>query len=213
VLELSNGYLRSLDLRGVARKHMLDLAEFAGSSAHLCVRDRLDMVVIEAVRPPSALILSRLDLGGRLDLGSSAVGRAYLGAMPEAERAVLLDGIRIASGNRWPALRAGIHRSLDDIARHGFCVSIGEWHPDINAAAVALISPTDECYAITCGGLAHILTSQRLAEDIGPRLVACAEAIASECGGHIRIPNPEQSVVIANVRAALGTVEGKEAVE
>jgi DNA-binding IclR family transcriptional regulator len=183
VLDLSKGYLRSFDLRTVARTYMLELAEFAGASVHLCVRDRFDMVVIETVRPTSELILSRLGVGGRLDLGSSAAGRAYLSATPEPDRGALLNGLGIATGNQWPAVNGGINQALEETAKHGFCTSVGEWHSEISAAAVALISPTEDCYVITCGGLAHILTRERLVDCIGPRLVACAEKIAHETGG------------------------------
>lgn len=191
VLDLSNGYLRSFDLRTVARRHMLELAEFAGLSTHLCVRDGQDMVVIETVRPTSALILSRLGLGGRLDLGTSAAGRAYLSALPEPERAALLEGIRMTTGStRWPTVSQGITRCLEEIAEFGFCEVVSEWHPDISAAGVALISPTEERYAITCGGLAHLLTRDHLLNRVGPKMVECAEKIAQESGGRATRPMP-----------------------
>jgi DNA-binding IclR family transcriptional regulator len=194
ILDLSNGYLRSFDLRGVARKHLLELAEFAGASSHLCVRDRFDMVVIETVRPTSALVLSRLGVGGRLDLGSSAAGRAYLSAIPDPERTALLDALRMATGTRWPTVSNGINRSLEEMAKYGFCSAVGEWHPDISAAGVAVISPTEECYAITCGGLAHILTREQLVKHIGPKMVVCAEKIAKETGGRIVTPSLGQAI-------------------
>ena len=78
VLELSNGFLRNFDIRARARPFLIELAELTGLSVHLAVRDRLEMVVIDAIRPRSAVLVSRLEVGGRIDLCRTAVGRAYL---------------------------------------------------------------------------------------------------------------------------------------
>ena len=59
VLELSNGFLRNFDIRTRARPFLLELAERTSLSVHLAVRDRLDMVVIDAIKPRSAVLVSR----------------------------------------------------------------------------------------------------------------------------------------------------------
>ena len=74
VLELSNGFLRNFDIRARARPFLIELADRTTLSVHLAVRDRLDMVVIDTIRPRSAVLVSRLEVGSRIaDAGFRAV--------------------------------------------------------------------------------------------------------------------------------------------
>jgi IclR family transcriptional regulator, positive regulator for flagellar biogenesis len=99
VLELSNGFLRNFDIRARARPFLIELAERTSLSVHLGARDRLDMVVIDAIRPRSAILVSRLEVGSRMDLTRTAVGRAYLAVLGEPERAATTGRI---STRAWP---------------------------------------------------------------------------------------------------------------
>src|SRR5579862_5984474 len=110
VLELSNGFLRNFDIRARARPFLIRLAERTGLSVHLAVRDRLEMVVIDAIRPRSAVLVSRLEVGGRMDLSRTAVGRAYLAVLSEADRGALIGSLQTASGDDWPAIAGGLQR-------------------------------------------------------------------------------------------------------
>ena len=114
VLELSNGFLRNFDIRARARPFLIRLAERTGLSVHLAVRDRLEMVVIDAIRPRSAVLVSRLEVGGRMDLCRTAVGRAYLAVLSEPDRRALIGSLQTASGDDWPAIAGGLQRGLDD---------------------------------------------------------------------------------------------------
>jgi len=80
---------------------LAELAEASGANVHLGVRDGLDVVLIDTLRPRSALILSRMDVGSRMQIATSAAGRAYLCALDAGPQAALLADIRRASGKRW----------------------------------------------------------------------------------------------------------------
>src|SRR6202012_814117 len=101
VLDLSNGLLRNFDIRARARPFLIELAERTSLSVHLAVRDRLDMVVIDAIKPRSAVLVSRLEVGSRMDLSRTAVGRAYLAALADTDRQNLLMGLQAAAGDEW----------------------------------------------------------------------------------------------------------------
>lgn len=120
VLELSNRFLLNFDIRTRARPFLTALADRTTLSVHLAVRDRLDMVVIEMIRPRSAMSVSRLEVGTRMDLGRTAVGRAYLASLHQADRDGLLENMRIASGDDWPSIISGLRTGLDDAIRQGF---------------------------------------------------------------------------------------------
>jgi IclR family transcriptional regulator, positive regulator for flagellar biogenesis len=188
VLELSNGFLRNFDIRARARPLLIALAEHTGMSVHLAVRDRLDMVVIDSIRPRSAVLVSRLEVGGRMDLSRTAVGRAYLAVLPEAERNALIGSLQTASGDDWPAIARGLQLGLDYARQHGFAISIGEWHHGLNAVAAGFVGPSEERYSVNCGGAAHQCPQETLVGDVAPALMECVASIAREIGGEAIAP-------------------------
>lgn len=183
VLELSNGFLRNFDIRARARPFLIELAERTSLSVHLGARDRLDMVVIEAIRPRSAILVSRLEVGSRMDLTRTAVGRAYLAVLGESERAALMAGLQAASGDDWPHIHARLAASLEETRKLGFAIATGEWYADLNAIAAGFVGPSGERYAINCGGAAHLCPREWLIEHAAPALNACVERIVHEIGG------------------------------
>lgn len=183
VLEFSSAYLARLDLAGLARPHLLKLAESSGAGVLMAARDRLEMVVLESVRPRSAVVVARVDVGGRLSLISSALGRAYLAACAPDEREALLANVRMTWPDEWRRAEAGCRASLEQAQAHGYCLSLGEWHPELNTAASAFVAPTGDIYAIACGGSPITQTRERLLNHIAPALRRCVQAIATEAGG------------------------------
>lgn len=182
LLQLGNAYLRGYDFRGQARLHLAELAEAAGANVHLGVRDGLDVLLIDTLHPRSALITSRMDVGSRMAIATSAAGRAYLSALPLAERRVLLEEVRAASGDAWPQVQERLAAAQDDHDRLGYCCSFGEWHPDIHALGFALRGPRGELYAVSVGGPAYKLPRELMLEKIAPRLVQVQRAIEREIG-------------------------------
>lgn len=185
VVSLARVFLAGLDVRAVARPHMQALAESVGGSVYLAVRDGLEMVLIEANRPRSTMLAARLDVGSRVPMANSALGRAYLGAVDEAERKALVESLRLARGSDWGALEGGLMRALADCRQHGWCISAGEFHHEINSVSVALVGPTGEVMALNCGSAAFVFTEEHLRREIAPKLVEMAKTLAREIGGHV----------------------------
>lgn len=185
VLTPARAFLAGLDIRAVARPHMQALAEQFGGSVYLAVRDGLEMVLIEACRARSSMLAARLDVGSRAPMANSALGRAYLGAAEPAEAQVLIESQRLARGSDWPALQPGLTRALDDMRRFGYCVSVGEFHREINSASVPVIGPDGEVMALNCGGSAYVFTEDKLRRELAPQLLALARTIADEIGGSV----------------------------
>ncbi len=181
-LDLGNAFLRHFDLRTAIRPWLKELAEFAGAAVHLAVRDRFDMVLIDTVRPDSGMIFSRLDVGARLNICTSAIGRAYLFRLPESERNALLQSARIAAADEWARISHGVDQALEEAKTTGVCLSLGEWHPLVNSVAVAFQGPGGRHYAFNCGGPAFVLDRSKLIDHIAPRMLECLQAIESEFG-------------------------------
>lgn len=181
-LHLGNAYLRSFDFRQQARLHLAGLAEAAGANVHLGVRDGLDILLIDTLRPQSALILSRMDVGSRMSIATSAAGRAYLAALPPEQRTALLAEIQTASGSAWPTVQQRLAAALAEYAQAGYCSSFGEWHPDIHALGFVMHGPQGELYAASVGGPAYMLSREILLNNVGPKLLEVQRAIEHEAG-------------------------------
>jgi DNA-binding IclR family transcriptional regulator len=179
VLELSNGFLRNFDIRARARPFLIELAERTALSVHLAVRDRLDMVVIDAIRPRSASSMRK----GRMDLSRTAVGRAYLSALAESEREKLLIGLQAAEGDDWGYISNRLTSALQETAEQGFAIATGEWYDGLNAIATGFTGPSGERYAVNCGGSADQCPRDWLISRAAPALLECISKIVLEIGG------------------------------
>jgi IclR family transcriptional regulator, positive regulator for flagellar biogenesis len=183
VLELSNGFLRNFDIRARARPFLIELAERTALSVHLAVRDRLDMVVIDAIRPRSAVLVSRLEIGSRMNLSRTAVGRAYLSALAEPDREKLLIGLQTAEGDDWGHVGSRLTSALRETAEQGFAIATGEWYNGLNAIASGFVGPSGERYAVNCGGSADQCPRDWLISRAAPALLECIGKIVLEIGG------------------------------
>jgi DNA-binding IclR family transcriptional regulator len=182
VLALGYRMLSTMDLRQMARPLMAELAEYAQASVSLGARDRLSMVYIETCRS-SANVTLRLDVGARIPMATTAMGKALLCVLPENERNYLLDHVRQRDEQNWPLVKAGVEQAFKDYQDHGFCTSAGEWQGDVHAVGVPVLGVDGEqVMSFNCGGPAFLLSRERLEEDLGPRLVQLVRRIDTNLG-------------------------------
>lgn len=170
VMSFGYGMLSNLSIRAVAHPLMEQLANHANAAVAMAARDRLQMVYLDVVHGQGNLTMRR-QVGTHLPLHLSAAGRACLAGLPENECDFLLDRIRTRHPEDWPKLRKGLEKAFRDYADYGYCLSIGEWHRDVNAVAVPMTHAQHGLLAFNCGGPSFQLSREKLEEDIGPRLV------------------------------------------
>ncbi|WDD93557.1 IclR family transcriptional regulator [Burkholderia sp. FERM BP-3421] len=185
VLELSNGFLRNFDIRARSRPFLAELAERTSLSVHLAVRDRLDMVAIDVIRPRSAVLVTRLEIGSRMEIARTAVGRAYLAALEPDERRGLIGALQAAAGDDWPHVVARLTPALEEASRDGYALALGEWREGLNAIAAGFVGPSGQRYAVNCGGAAHQCPPEWLLSTAVPALRACITQITREIGGSL----------------------------
>jgi DNA-binding IclR family transcriptional regulator len=176
-LALGSAMLSRLDVRQVARPLMQELAAFSGASVSLGARDGLWMIYVEHCRGPSALTLS-MDVGARIPLATSAIGRACLAALADDERREVMAQVQAHDALAWPKLRAGIERAVKDHAKLGVTCSFGDWQKDVHGIARAVhpgggLPPM----AISCGGAASSLSKEFLLAEVAPRLIDLTERV------------------------------------
>lgn len=183
VLSLGYAVLANIGLRQVARPLMQELADQVNASVSLGSRDRLNMVYVEHCRALGTVTL-RLDLGSRIPIATTAMGRALLAALPEGERDYLMHHIAKREGGNWSRVRAGIERAIDEYKTKGFVTSAGDWQADVHAVGVPFIPPDDSgIVAFNCGGPSFLFDRKRLAGDLGPRLVNLVRNVESQLSG------------------------------
>jgi DNA-binding IclR family transcriptional regulator len=178
VLALGSTMLARLDMRALARPLMQELADHSQAMVSLGMRDRLSMIYVENCRSESALTLS-LDVGSRIPLATTAMGRAYLAGCSDTERADLLERVRERDPASWPQVKAGIDQALEQYRTLGCCTSFGEWQKDVNAVAIALRPATGRrsVMAINCGGPVFNLSPDFLLQEVRPLMLALGEQL------------------------------------
>jgi len=188
-MALGYAALANLGIRHVSDPYRDKLMRDTGGAVAIGARDRLSMIYFGQSRSELTVGVL-LDVGSRVPIATTAMGRAYLWALADDERAQLLRDIRENAGSRWPKIRDGIDRAGEMIARHGFAISAGEWHDDIHAAGVALqLNDGTGPYAFNCGAPAFKFSEDRLINDIGPRLVAMVRNIEKAMTGRPAMSN------------------------
>jgi DNA-binding IclR family transcriptional regulator len=182
-MALGYAALANLGVRHLSEPYREEVMRATGGAVAIGGRDRLSMIYFGQSRNGLALGV-QLDVGSRVPIATTAMGRAYIWAMPVDDRAALLRELRDHYGSRWPKIRDGIERSGDTVAKHGFAISAGEWQDDVHAVGVALkLNDGTGPYAFNCGAPAFRFTEDRLRSDIGPRLVAMVRNIEAALGG------------------------------
>lgn len=181
-LALGTAMLARLDVRQVAHPMMQELAESTRGSVALGSRDRLSMIYIDIARSSSALTVA-LDVGSRIPVATTAMGRAYLAVAPEREREDLMDRVRELDEIAWPGIRSGIEQALRDYRDLGCVTSFGDWQKDVNSIGVAF-NPGGgrQPMGLNCGGPSFTLSRDFLLEVARPKLISIARQLESALG-------------------------------
>jgi DNA-binding IclR family transcriptional regulator len=129
------------------------------------------------------VLVSRLEVGSRMSLTRTAVGRAYLAALAEPERDRLLVGLQTAEGDEWGYIGSRVVGAIQDTLERGFAIATGEWYNGLNAIALGFVGPSGERYAVNCGGSADQCPRDWLISSAAPALLECIDKIVLEIGG------------------------------
>ncbi|MBY0612369.1 MAG: IclR family transcriptional regulator [Beijerinckiaceae bacterium] len=184
VLALGYTCLGSMGIRDVARPMMQKLANETGIPVALGTRDRLTMVYIEVCVGDSPFNLA-LEPGSHIKLATSAMGRAYLAALPPDEYALIAEQLAKHEGKEWPRLQRGIEKAVLDYKLSGFVTSATEWKPEVNSVGAPIpLGHGRADYSLNCGGPVFLVPERRLYDDLGPKLAMLAREIGRTMERH-----------------------------
>lgn len=182
LIALSSSVLAGLNVRHLAKPGMMELARFSNASVGLAVRDKLSMRYVECCQGSAAISLN-VDIGSRLSIATSAMGRAYLAVCEANERTEILEDFEALDEIAWPRLHDSIDVALNDHATIGCCCSFGDWERSVSAIAVGF-NPGGglPAMAINCGAASVITSSEFLLDEVRPRLVELARSLEGVMG-------------------------------
>lgn len=179
VLSLAHPLLANIAVRQVARLPMKELADHAQGWVSLGIRDRLNMVYIETARSARAQSV-KPDIGQTFPIVVSAMGRAYLAALPARERDELINQLQVKTPELWAAYADRVAQGLLDYIERGFCVGRGDYDPNTHTVAVPLRRPgSSQVLVFNCALRVADLAPGALEIDLGPRLAQMVRAIES----------------------------------
>jgi DNA-binding IclR family transcriptional regulator len=171
ILSLGYPLLSGLRVRHVAHDHMAELAKIGGCTVALAARDHISMVFVDEYCGNSSTTL-RVDVGARIEIARSAIGRAYLAGLGLERRNALFEELESHYGSEWKELKHRIDLCIQQVDERGFCIVDREWRNDTRTVAAPLVSQDGlTVMAMSCGGPTFSVTTEALEEDIGPRLV------------------------------------------
>lgn len=183
ILALGYCVLSNMRVRQLARDHMQQLSEHASASVGLASRDRLSMIYVSMTHG-SNLRTMRHDIGTRVAMETSAIGRAFLAGITEKERHYFYEHFERRHGKNWPALKQRIEECIGEAQKRGFCLVDGEWQRDTRAIAAPIISPDgNTVFAMNCVAPSFQISVETLENDIGPRLAHLCLGLTPMMGG------------------------------
>lgn len=180
VLSLGFGVLSGMEIADRAGDEMRALCE--GPNPHLTAalgENHGTAVVCTAVRRSREAVSLTLNVGARLPLFHSAIGRAILVAMPEDEREGLLAQALAERPGEKARIRESLERGLADYREHGLCTSFGDWRGEVNGIAVPVPSLNgDRIYGLNIGGPAFLVSPEELMERYARPLREAAQRLS-----------------------------------
>ena len=121
-MALGYSALANMGVRHVSDPYRDQLMRETGGAVAIGARDRLSMIYFGQSRSELTVGVL-LDVGSKVPIATTAMGRAYLWALPEDERANLMREIKEHAGANWPKVRAVIERAGECVATDGLVFS------------------------------------------------------------------------------------------
>jgi len=155
LVELGNAALARVDLRRLARPHLVALTDGTGETATLSVQGQQSVITVDFVQSPSS-VRSVAEVGRHSAAHATAVGKVYL-----AQGGWLPAGRLRRYTERTVVDRAALTAEIERARAQGWARAVGEREDDLNAIAAPALGAD--------GGLRAVLGLQGPAGRFGPR--------------------------------------------
>jgi IclR family pca regulon transcriptional regulator len=183
VMSLGYATLAGLDLREIARPYLEELSRVSGQNVNLGILDRTEMVYVERVTRKQ-LITTDHTVGSRVNLYSTAIGRAVLAYLDAGEREQMVRRLFAAEG----AKRIGMRREaflelLQEVRRNGYAVNNEEYIPGIRAIGAPIFNAGGKAdAAVNMPVFSKSISLRQLTKHYAPNLLRTAADISGSRG-------------------------------
>ncbi|KAA0914969.1 IclR family transcriptional regulator [Aquicoccus porphyridii] len=177
LLSLTYPVLATMPWRHDVGGPMREIAEMCSGNASLGIMSGDRFVHVQtAGLPPGWPHVP--DIGQSGPLHHSALGWSLLSMLRDWEYDDKIDEIRALHGDDFESARPVMDAAVARCREQGFCVSYGDWRPDLVAAGAPLGRTEDGlCVAIACAVPRYRAVSDYFESDLGPRLAEAAVSI------------------------------------
>lgn len=164
VLSLGYGVLSGMEIADRAKGELQALCK--GPNIHITAAlaepHELCAVYTAVYRNTQSVALP-INVGARLPLMHTAIGRAILVGMEENAREDLIRQAVDETPEDSERIQQGVKQGLDDYAQYGFCTGFGTWRQEVHGIAVPVISLNgDRVYGLNVGGSSFLVTPKEL---------------------------------------------------
>jgi DNA-binding IclR family transcriptional regulator len=181
-LSLARSVAQENDLRNIASPYLKELRNATGETVHLAVPIGHAMVYIDKVESESSVRLSS-QIGQLANFHSTALGKAYLSALPLEEREAFVANLTLERcTERTLVTRQDLLDELERCTRQQFAIDNVENEDGVRCVGAAVkVSGGDPVAAISISAPSSRFTKRR-ATAVGP---ICART-AGEISSHLR---------------------------
>lgn len=184
VFEIGSAYLRSGPLQRLGRHLLVELATRTGATSHLAILRGTEVLYIDKEQPAGSVVKLVTEIGVRLPAQLTAVGRAILAALPEAQvRALYAHQPLVVRTGQGPSSIDGLLRDLGQVRRTGIAIDDEMVTPGISCLACPVFA--HDGIPAAAVGVTYV-TAQRPPHevDLAAELVRDVSARLSRSLGH-----------------------------
>ncbi|GHE02822.1 IclR family transcriptional regulator [Defluviimonas sp. 20V17] len=185
VLSLGYGVLSGMEIATRAQEELRRLCTGPNPNvtAALAEMHRLSAVYMAVHRSQQAVALT-INVGARLPLLRSAIGRAILVGMNAGERDHVVRMAKEARPDDAAEIDRCIADALADFERYGLCTGFGNWRKEVNGIAVPVFSLNgDRIYGLNVGGPAFLVSPEDLMTHYAEPLKQAARNLSAQAPG------------------------------
>lgn len=177
-LSLGGTTLLRLDAREISRPIMQELANQTGCLIALGMREGMSMLYLETARSDASMITIRLNLGSRMPLPSTAMGRAYLAGSRPAARKSVMERVKNLNPEGYAEIAQAIDRACEEYEATDCCTSYSDWRGEVGAIATPLrVGKGMPMMVLSAAGTIQLMTPEFVESTVRPLLLRSAWAI------------------------------------
>jgi len=180
-VQLGVAALQSTDVMQVAPELLRALLQMAGEAVNLAIFDTDSLVLLYREQGPQSITISSR-LGSHRPMHASSLGKAFLSAMADQERRVLLSRLTLKRHtNQTITSMAALDREMAEIRSRGYAIDRSEFEATLACCAAAVFDHRGLPVAsISVSGPAERVSPQF--ERIGTLVADTARAISDRLG-------------------------------